>query len=276
MKVYISVDLEGISGVTSSEQVLQKEGARLEVRHWVVNEINAAAGAAFDAGAEEVWVNEHHSGKDLLLDLLDPRLVILEGKPKPLMTLHGLDATFSAVFLIGIHAKAGTPQAILDHTWNARIIQAVRVNGHPVGEIGLNALFASHYGVPIALVSGDQAAVEEAKRLLGPVEGAIVKFGLDRYSARLIHPVRAAEILRQAACRAMSSLAQFRPFSLGLPASLEIDLTNTAMAERVCMVPTCARLGPITVSFPCESYLQLMNNLMVATALAKTVLDPVY
>lgn len=276
MKLYISVDMEGISGVVGSYQVLQANGALPEVRRWATAEVNAAVEAAYKAGAELVLVNENHSGKDLILDDLHPQAEVLMGKPKPLMTVQDLDETFSAVFLIGIHARAGTPQGVLDHTWHPKIIREMRVNGHPVGEIGLNALVAGHYGVPVALVAGDQAAVVEAKRLLKRVEGVVVKRGVDRYAARLYHPSRTQAMIREAAGRALASLSEFRPFSLGLPAQLELDLADSALAERVAMIPTAARVGAHTVSFPCEDYVRLMKNLIVSTTLAKGVMDSVY
>ena len=276
MKVYISVDMEGITGVVGSYQVLQADGALPEVRRWATAEANAAVEAAYEAGAELVLVNENHSGKDLILDDLHPQAEVLMGKPKPLMTLQDLDETFSAVFLIGIHARAGTPQGVLDHTWHPKIIREMRVNGHPVGEIGLNALVAGHYGVPVALVAGDQAAVVETKRLLKRVEGVVVKRGVDRYAARLYHPSRTQAMIREATSRALASLSAFQPFSLGLPAQLELDLADTALAERVAMIPTAARVGARTVSFPCEDYVRLMKNLIVSTTLAKGVMDPVY
>lgn len=276
MKVYISVDMEGISGVVGSYQVLQASGALPEVRRRATAEVNAAVEAAYEAGAELVLANENHSGKDLILEDLHPQAEVLMGKPKPLMTLQDLDETFSAVFLIGIHARAGTPQGVLDHTWHPKIIREMRVNGYPVGEIGLNALVAGHYGVPVTLVVGDQAAVEEAKRLLKRVEGVVVKHGVDRYAARLYHPSRTQAMIREAAGRALASLSDFHPFSLGLPAQLELDLADTALAERVAMIPTAARVGARTVSFPCEDYVRLMKNLIVSTTLAKGVMDPVY
>jgi D-amino peptidase len=150
------------------------------------------------------------------------------------------------------------------------------VNGRPVGEIGLNALLAGHFGVPVALVTGDQAAVEEARALLGQVEGAVVKRGVDRYAARLVHPSRAVELVRVAARRALEDLPEMRPFSLGLPARLEVDLADTAMAERVCLLPAVERQSPRGVAFHCEDTLRLMKDLMLATVLARSVMDPLY
>jgi D-amino peptidase len=277
MKIYISVDLEGIGGVVGSYQMGKSDtGAPVEVKRWATAEVNAAIEAAYLSGAEYVLVNENHSGKDLILEELDPRAEVLMGKPKQLTTLEGLDESFSAVFLLGIHSKSGTPTGVLNHTWHPKTIYEMRVNGYSLGEIGLNALVAGHFRVPLALVIGDRDAVIEAKSLLEQVEGAVVKVGVGRYAALLYHPSRAHSIIQTAVKNAISSLHAFKPFSLGLPAEMEIDFFDSGMADRVEMVPTAVRIGPRTVSLPCENYLRLMYNLMIATILAKSMIDPVY
>jgi D-amino peptidase len=113
MKVYISVDLEGVSGVVASHQCTSTLGAPLETRRNVTADVNAAIAGARSRGATSIWVNENHSGRDLLCDDLDPIAEVLTGKPKPLMTLEGLDSSFACVFMIGAHAAAGTERAFL-------------------------------------------------------------------------------------------------------------------------------------------------------------------
>jgi D-amino peptidase len=276
MKVYISVDLEGITGVVSSHQCTAATGAPIEVRRLVNADVNAAIAGAKAAGATIIWVNENHSGRDLLTDGIDPIAEVLTGKPKPLMTLEGLDSSFACVFLVGAHAAAGTAGAILDHTWSAKLIQNVRVNGIPMGETGLNALVAGHFQVPIALVAGDQATTHEALELLGDVEVAVVKEGIDRYCARCPHPSIAHERIRRAAEKAVREVHRFKPYNVRVPLMLEIDYSNSAFATAACWIPTAERVGPRTVLFRQPDCLSGMKAFIAAATLPRVVEDPVY
>lgn len=264
MKVYMSVDLEGITGVAGSYQILQDPGALPEVRELVTGDVNAAIAGAKEAGATTVWVNENHSGRDVLLEKVDPMAEVIIGKPKPLMTLEGLDSSFDCVFMVGIHAMAGTTGAVLDHTWMPKCVQALRVNGVTIGELGLNALAAGHFGVPIALVTGDTQVVQEAQELLGDVEGVAVKVGLDRYAARSPHPSKAREAIRQGAARALREIERFKPFTLPSPMKMEIDYANTAFATAATWIPTAVREGPQTVSFTVADFLTGVKTFFVA------------
>jgi D-amino peptidase len=122
MKVYMSVDLGGVAGVAGSYQNLQDPGALPEVRELVTGDINTAIAGAKEAGATEIWVNENHSGRDVLIEKLDPIAEVILGKPKPHMTLEGIDESFDCVFMIGIRAMAGTTGGVLDHTWMPKAV----------------------------------------------------------------------------------------------------------------------------------------------------------
>jgi D-amino peptidase len=276
MKVYISVDLEGISGVVASHQCTSTLGAPLETRRNVTADVNAAIAGARSRGATSIWVNENHSGRDLLCDDLDPIAEVLTGKPKPLMTLEGLDSSFACVFMIGAHAAAGTERAVLDHTWSAKCIQNVRVNDVRVGETGLNAILAGHFGVPLVLVAGDLATIREAKDLLGDIEGAVVKEGLDRYAAKCLHPRVAQKRIREAAARAIQRIRRFKPYQPASPFKLEIDYSNTAYASAASWLPSASRMGPRTVTFEAADGVSLMRTFIAAATLPKIVEDPVY
>jgi D-amino peptidase len=190
--------------------------------------------------------------------------------------VEGLDSSFSALFLVGAHARAGTLGAVLDHTWTTKCVQAVRVNGTEVGEVGLNAMVAGHFGVPVALVTGDAAVAREARELLGTVECAVVKHGTDRYSARCLHPVRAHAAIREAAHRACADLRRFAPLRLKEPVTLEIDYADTAFATRASWIPTAERTGARTVSFGAPDAVCAMRVFLAAATLPATIRDPVY
>jgi D-amino peptidase len=276
MKVYMSVDQEGISGVVGSYQVLQDPGALPEIRKLLTADVNAAIAGAKAAGATTIWVNENHSGKDLLLEEVDPIAEVLIGKPKPLQTLEGIDDTFDCVFMIGMHAAAGTKDAVLAHTWSVKCIQTLRVNDKVIGELGLNALLAGHYGVPITLVTGDQMIAQEAADLLGDVECAVVKQGTDRYSARCIHPSKSFQIIKESAERAVSQIERFKPLEMDKPMRMEFDYANTAFATAAMWIPTSERVGPRTVAFEFPDFLTGYKTFLAAATLPMMVVDPIY
>ena len=276
MKVYMSIDMEGITGVAGSYQILQDPGALPEVRELVTGDVNAAIEGAKEAGATTIWVNENHSGRELLLEKVDPIAEVIIGKPKPLMTLEGLDASFDCVFMIGIHARAGTMGAVLDHTWVPKCVQALRVNGVTLGELGLNAVAAAHFGVPISLVTGDTQVVQEAHELLGDVEGVAVKVGLDRYAARCLHPSKAREAIREGAARAVREIARFKPLTMSSPMKMEIDYANTVYATAASWIPTSVREGPQTVSFTVPDFYVGMKTFFVAAQFPFMMQDPMF
>ena len=275
MKIYMSVDLEGITGIVGSHQC-PHEGGPVYVKRLTTLDVNAAIEGAKAAGATEIWVNENHSGRDLLIDELDPMAEVLLGKPKPLYTMEGLDSSFDSIFMIGLHARAGTANAVLDHTWTTKCVLELRINGKSVGELGLNALVADHFNVPITLVTGDQAMAEEAKDLLGEVECAIVKIGLDRYAARSPHPTVARERIKDAAEKAVREISRFKPFKYSTPIVMEIDYENTAYALRASYIPTVERIAPRTVQWAPADPIEGFKTFIAAAALPLGAYDPMF
>jgi D-amino peptidase len=271
MKVYISVDIDGI-GSLAEPCVMRGDPPIPWVQELATREVNAAVEGALEGGATTVVVNENHSSRHMIPELLHPAAELLVGRPKPLQTLDDLDETFNAVFLVGIHARAGTPGAVMDHTWAFRIYN-LRVNGTTIGEVGLNALLAGHYGVPITLVAGDNLTAMEAKELLGDVETVVVKVGRDRYAARCPHPSKARELMREGAARSLREVKRFRPFSLGRPIRMEIDFTEATFAHWASLVPTAERVGLRTVTITLGNFEDAMRAFQVLLA-ASAIGDP--
>lgn len=276
MKIYMSIDMEGISGVATSYQVCGPNGSLPEVRKLATGDVNAAIAGAKAAGATTIWVNENHSGKDLILEDVNPIAEVVIGKPIPLQTLDGLDESFDAVFMIGMHARAGTTNAVLDHSWSVKCIQNMRVNGTLIGELGLNALLAAHFGVPVILVTGDQAIALEAQELLGDVECAIVKHGRSRYAARCPHPSVSHRIIQEAAEKAVREIKRFKPLRMEKPMRMEIEYANTAFADSALWIPTVERVDPRTVGFTVPDFLVGFKTFLVAAALPMMFVDPVF
>jgi len=190
MKIYVSADIEGIGCIVRGEQSSPGGREYNWARKIMTDEVNAAVQGAFDGGATDVVVcDAHNVGLNLIPEDLDERVSIVMGSPRMLSMMEGVDMGFDATFLVGYHSMAGTPDSPIVHTFTGRVAE-VRVNGRAIGEIGISAALAGYYGVPVALVTGDDKAVREARRLLGPVETVEVKKGRGMYAALCLSPTR--------------------------------------------------------------------------------------
>src|SRR5256714_13878964 len=235
MRVYISVDMEGAAGVVRAPQAdptdpaCAAESARF--RRLMTAEANAAVEGALAAGATRVVVNDSHwFMRNLLAEELHQAAELISGDPKPRSMVQGIDepAGFDAALFVGYHARAGTRNAILDHTYADRIYEE-RLNGKPVGELGINAAFAGVCGVPVALVSGDSALAAEAKDLLGDGDSTvIVKKAVSRNAARSVAPAVACRMIREEVPRALKR--EHAPFTLRAPVTLEVAFARTIHA----------------------------------------------
>ncbi|GAA3441876.1 M55 family metallopeptidase [Planomonospora venezuelensis] len=259
MKVYVSVDMEGATGLTDPEEM--HAGGRGYERgcELMTGDANAVVRGAFDAGAESVRVNDAHgSTKNLRIDLLDERATLIRGPGKPMRMGQGLDGTYAAACFAGYHARAGVQHGVLNHTWMGKEIQNVYLNGEICGETRLVAAFAGALGVPVALVTGDEAVCEEARELLGDVETVAVKNGIDRFSAELLPPAVAHARIREAASRALGRLADFRPYTVEPPYTLAVEWNSTAIAAGCAVIPGVRATGPRHTEFTTGDFGEIM------------------
>ena len=249
VKVFISVDMEGIAGVVSGNQTGTSGPDYSFGRRMMTAEANAAIAGAFEAGATEVIVNDSHGSMiNLQPDQIDRRATLITGSPKPFSMMQGIDSTYSAVIFIGYHAQASTMDGVLDHTYNGQL-KAVRLNGREVGEYGLNASLAGHYGVPVVLISGDRAVTEQAKAFIPGIEAVAVKEGIGRTAARTLHPDEARERIAAGVRAALARRAQIAPVRLSRPVTIEVELTNPAQADASMMVPGMQRVSARVVRY---------------------------
>ena len=195
VKIFISVDMEGVSGVVHRDHTA-RDGQDYEMaRRLMTLEANAAVEGAFEGGADEVVVNDSHGTlRSLLPELLDARARHIAGSPKPQSMMAGLDDSFDAALCVGYHARAGT-QGILDHTLSGGM-HDLRINGRSLGELGVNAGIAAYHGVPIVLVTGDTAATAQGTELIPDIEVASVKEPLTRHAANCLSPSAAQDLIR--------------------------------------------------------------------------------
>jgi D-amino peptidase len=253
VKVLISADMEGTCCVVSWVQVMppevgaqpsnQSEYDRARLR--MTREVNAAIEGALEAGAEEVIVNDSHDGmRNLIPEELHPSVRFISGSDKEFGMMQGVQLDgIGAVFYTGYHAKAGTPNAPLAHTWTGWI-NDVRIDGLSTGEFGINAAVAGHFGVPVTLVTGDVRAVEQTQKLLGDqVVGVSVKEGLSTFSALHVHPTTAQEMIKKGAKRAVEHAKRAKPWVLPAGCSVEIEFDHQTRADQATYVPGVSRGG---------------------------------
>ncbi|MGH7499106.1 MAG: M55 family metallopeptidase [Gemmatimonadales bacterium] len=262
MRVYISVDMEGIAGVVHEDQTDPTDpryaGEYNRFRRLMTAEANAAIDGALAAGATTILVNDSHwLMLNLLAEELNPAAELLSGGPKIRSMVEGIEEGFDAALFIGYHARAGTHNAIIDHTYTSRVHEA-RLNGRPVGELALNAALAGTYGVPVALVSGDQALAAEARDLLGgSVETVIVKQAVGRFAARSVHPTEACRRIREGTSAALRR--PHEPLELESPVHLEVEFALTQMADMAELVPGSRCTGGRTLDYTHDDYREVFR-----------------
>ena len=209
MRVHIISDIEGVSGIAKPEQVAGGEPLFEEARRLYTEEINAAIRGARAAGATEIVVMDcHGAGKgwtfnSLVPDLLDPGCEYVVQQKWTEYT-EFLEERSDAALFVGMHAMAGTPDGVLNHTVSGQAWQNLWFNGTRVGETGINAALCGTWGCPVLLVTGDRAVCREATQLLG--DGLVtveVKRGLGFQSARQLPPLRARELIEAGATQAL-------------------------------------------------------------------------
>ena len=270
MKVFISIDMEGICGIVGERETDPQKGgeAYQASRRLMTQEGNAAIEGCMKAGASEILIADSHWNFDNLIpEELHEAATLLRGTPRQFSMVHDLDRSFDAAMFIGYHAKAGTPRAILDHTYTGRIA-AVDVNGVEVGETGINAYLAGHHGVPVVLVTGDAAVTAEAKDLVQGVHTVAVKEATGATAAKNVHPKRARELIRAEATKALKDRTAIRPLRAKTPVEMAVEFKGTESADRAEMIPTVRRIGGTRIEFAADDYAQAFRTFYAVVNIA--------
>jgi D-amino peptidase len=262
LKVYISADMEGIAGVVTGDQLGPTGFEYGRAREFMTGEVLAAIAGARDAGATEIVVSDSHgNGESLLIDQFPDDVRIIRSWPRPLMMMEGIDSTFSAAIFIGYHASTTSPAGVRAHTISSANLAAVSLNGVAVPEAGINAAFAGRFGVPVVLVSGDDVAVEETRRLLGDVEGAVVKRAISFHSASTLTPKAAQKLIRERVKAALARRGDFKPYVLRTPVTLDVTFKNYRPAEVLAYLPIVQRTSAHSIRFTGRDILEVSRFL---------------
>jgi D-amino peptidase len=213
----------------------------------MTQDVNAAIRGAMEAGADEVIVADGHwNGGNILIEELDPRARLNSGSPSPFSMMQGIDETVDGVAFVGYHARNGTPNAILDHTWSSKTVANIWLNDILTGEYGLNAAVAGHFGVPVIMATGDQTACSQIVELLGELETAIVKQATGRFAAECLAPAVTQGMISEAASRAVGRLLDGDvpdPFVLDVPVRVTVEFFTSDMADKASKIPFTQREG---------------------------------
>lgn len=268
IKVHISADMEGVVGAVTGAQLSPSGFEYQRFREFMTEEVLAAIRGARAAGATEFLVSDSHgNGQNILIDRLPKDVQIVRSWPRPLGMMGGLDESFDAAIFIGYHTSTSNTEGVRAHTMSSATLTDVRLNGTSVAEAGFNAAIAAHFGVPIVMVSGDDAIVAETKRYVGDdVEGATVKWATSFHSARTLTPEAGYEVIEAAARRAIERIDEFEPMRRISDVRLEISFKNYRQAEILSYLSVVERIDSHSIRYIAKDmidasmFMQFVNN----------------
>jgi len=268
-KVFISIDMEGITGIVDWAQV-GRDPHEYEVgRKLMVGDLNAAIEGALEAGAEEVVVSDAHGRmRNLQPEEVHEAAYLIRGSPKPGSMMEGIGEGFDAALYVGYHSMKGTENGILCHTISGRAVDAIYINGRETGEFGLNSALAGWYGVPSVFVSGDAAVAAEARSFVPNIKAAIVKWAVGRYAAKCLHPKKARALIKKTVTEALADAGNIKPYRVEEPVEVKIRYATSTMADVVAILPYIERVDGRTVKAVFSSYPEALRGLRATIYLA--------
>ena len=265
MKVFISIDMEGISSIVSWAEVDRNNSEYAHARKIMASDLNAAIEGALEAGAKEIVVSDAHGGmRNLRPEEVHEAAYLVRGSPKPNSMMEGIKEGFDAAMYVGYHSMKGTPNGVCAHTISGSAVQGVWINGRETGEFGLNSALAGHYDVPSVYLAGDYAATVEAEAFVPGITTAAVKWAVGRYSAKCLHPNEAAKLIKKQAKKALSldGTKNFpKPYVIDSPVEVKVKLATSTMADVSSLIPSLERVGGTTMKGVYDDYQTAVNAL---------------
>ena len=276
-KVFISIDMEGCSGIVSRQETMPSGDFYEEARHWMAWDANAAVEGCLEGGATEVVVCDFHTRLNIPWDEIHPKAKLVRSDiigSRILYLLDGPDETFDVVLFVGQHAPYGDAKGLISHSFT-RPFRDVYMNGQRVGEVEIWTALAGHFGVPVGLVTGDDVTCERTKAWLPQVETATVKYAIDTYAARCLPKEEAHQLIRAASRRATERASDLEPFCFEAPVEVEIDLVMPNAAGRVSLIPGTQREGGTKVIYAANTFWEAYKIFVAAAWLAMSANDPI-
>jgi D-amino peptidase len=272
MRVYVSVDMEGIAGVNHPHPTSAGHGRYPAAVELMIGEANAAVEGALAAGAIDVLVNDSHGGMyNLLPDRMHPAARVLQGQ-KAWSMVEGASDGFDVALFVGYHARAGHPRGTIAHTYSGAPVET-RLAGRPTGEYGLNALALGAWGIPVGLVAGDDALADEVADWLPWAERVVVKVAVGGHSATSLHPSVAADRIRAGAERAVRAAAAgtLEILTVPPPVVIEVDYRRGVEADHAAIIPGVERVGDRGIRIQSDDPLVAYRGFLAANRLASAV-----
>ena len=274
LKVYISADMEGITGVASVDQLGPGSFEYEREREWMTGEVLAAIQGARDAGATEFVVSDSHgNGESLLIDRfpIDVPITIVRSFPRPLGMMEGIDSSFAAVIFIGYHASTSSTTGVRAHTISSALLTRIALNGVSMSEAGINAAIAAEFGVPVVMLTGDDAIVAETKARLGPIEGVAVKRAIGFHSTGTMTPEAARRLIREHATTAVKRRGEMKPYAVTRPITLEVSFKNYRPVELLGYLSNVQRVDSHTVRYVARNMLDVSKFIEFVTSYEPTL-----
>jgi len=266
MKIYISADLEGVAGVVTGDQLGPSGFEYQRAREWVTREVLAAVNAARESGAAELVVADSHgNAENLLIDQFPNDVRIIRGFPRPLEMMAGIDKSFDAAFLIGYHASTNNLKGTRAHTFSSANLTRVLLNGTVVTEGAVNAAIAGHFGVPVVMISGDDAAVAEIQSLIGNVEGAVTKRTLAYHSAETLTPAASCDLIGRKVRAALGRLKDFKPYAVKAPVTIEIGFKHYRPVEMLALLRGVERIDSHAIRYQVKDMVEASDFINFVT-----------
>jgi D-amino peptidase len=267
LKLYISADMEGVVGAVTGDQ-LGPGGFEYQLfRKFMTEEVLAAITAAREEGVTEILVSDSHgNGENLLIEMLPEDVMVVRSWPRPLMMMEGIDSTFDAAIFLGYHAGTTNPDGVRAHTMSSARLADVRLNDRSMLEAGVNAAIAGHFGVPVIMISGDDAAVEEAQGIIGDIEGAIVKWNLSFHSAKTLTPEAAYKLIGEKVRAAIRRIDDFEPLVLPQPITLDVRFKNYRPSQVLAYLSIVERTDAHSIRFVGSDMIEVSKFLEFLTS----------
>ncbi|MGC1301107.1 MAG: M55 family metallopeptidase [Caulobacteraceae bacterium] len=266
MRIYISADIEGIQGVAAADSLFPGRFDYEDAREMMTRAVLAACETAHELGAEEVVVSDSHgNGQNIRYERMPSYVQLVRSWPRPLGMMQGIEVgEYAGAFFIGYHTGATNPRGIMAHTMTGDFHE-VRLNGLTVSEAALSAAIAGHFGVPVLMVAGDDAAVEETCELLGDVATATLKTSFARYSAMMLSPEVADARIRKGVRDAFDRIGRRAPYVVEAPTTLELRLHRSYMAEWLSYIDEVERLDAFTIRYKAKDIVSVSRFLTFLT-----------
>lgn len=250
LKVHISVDMEGVAGTVTADQLSPTGFEYGRFREFMTNEALAAVEAAKEAGATEIIVADSHgNGENLLIEHFPADVRVIRSWPRPLAMMAGVDQDIDAAIFIGYHASTTNATGVRAHTFSSATLARVALNGVEMSEGAWNAAIAGQYGVPVIMISGDDAAVKEVRSVVGNIEAAEVKTTLGFHAASTLTPEASCALIGKAVKAAFARRAAFKPYVVNKPAIVDVTFKNYLPSEVLAYLPMFERTGSHSIRF---------------------------